>query len=81
MGSIEYDLACVIIRIEQINIQKEPEHWLWERVMSCDIPRLREHLSETTLENLDDVLDDIREAKDGRKEKEPRDEQGTAAGG
>lgn len=62
MGTLEEDIASIIIRIEQIDIQKQPEHWLWDRVMTCDIPRLRGLLNKDVLERVDDVLGDIRES-------------------
>ncbi len=39
------DLACILARLEQINSEQEPAHWLWDRVMTCDVPRLRHHLA------------------------------------
>ena len=35
------DLACVIVRLMQIDSEERPSHWLWDRVMTCDVPRLR----------------------------------------
>jgi hypothetical protein len=53
----EIDIASIIIRIEQINNQEPPTHWLWDRVMTCDIPRLRRQLSPETLRQMVRVVD------------------------
>lgn len=56
-GEIEHDIACVVLRIEQINREQEPEHWLWDRVMDCDIPRLKKHINEEMLESMARLLE------------------------
>jgi hypothetical protein len=47
LGRLQLDLASVIARIEQLNDMTHFDngHWLWNRVTSCDLPRLRGHLS------------------------------------
>jgi hypothetical protein len=34
------DIRSMLIRLDQIDVEQQPEHWLWDRVMTCDLPRL-----------------------------------------
>lgn len=36
------DVATVIARLVQIDREQRPEHFVWDRVMTCDVPRLIE---------------------------------------
>lgn len=55
-GEIDTDLACLLIRLIQIDREQTPQHYLWQtRVMECDVPRLRAYLSAQTLEQLDRI--------------------------
>lgn len=45
---VELDIACFIARIAQIHTEAEPEHWLWDRIITCDVPRLRGYLGPWT---------------------------------
>jgi hypothetical protein len=39
---LERDLLTLVLRLEQIDRERRPEHWLWsDRVMACDVERLR----------------------------------------
>ena len=46
--NLAVDIQCLLLRIEQINEEQEPEHWLWDRIVTCDVPRLDKHLLENT---------------------------------
>ena len=49
-SGLQLDLLTVIVRLEQIQEQgPEPEHFVWDRVVTCDIPRLRGYLTPETL--------------------------------
>jgi len=48
---LQLDLLTVITRLEQIQLEREDGLWLlWDRVLTCDLPRLRGHLTEDTLQ-------------------------------
>ena len=45
-SELELDVLTLIARLRQIDREDQPTHWLWtDRVMGCDVPRLRSHLS------------------------------------
>ena len=44
----DLDVGTVVARLEQIDREGAPTHWLWDRVMTCDVPRLRQSLSAQT---------------------------------
>lgn len=39
-GDLALDVATLVARIRQINREGPPEHWLWDRIIGCDVPRL-----------------------------------------
>lgn len=47
---LDIDLACLIVRLEQIQgaggFEEPSIACMADRVLTCDLPRLREHLSE-----------------------------------
>lgn len=55
LSPLQLDLACTVARLEQLRDMPyfDCGHWLWERVTSCDIPRLRGHLGPQAAELLD----------------------------
>ena len=55
MRDIALDVATVVARIEQIDREQRPEHWLWDRVITCDVPRLRAHLTPAMCAELDQL--------------------------
>lgn len=50
---IELDIASVILRIEQVEAETPPDSFIWHRILTCDVPRLRGYLSPETLEKMD----------------------------
>lgn len=36
----QLDILTLLVRLHQIDTEQKPEHWLWERVITCDIPRV-----------------------------------------
>lgn len=44
-GRLQDDLLTLIARLEQIDSEDEPGGYLWQRVMTSDIPRLRSYLT------------------------------------
>jgi hypothetical protein len=52
MDENQLNILCVVLRLEQINDEHpaEAHHWLWDRVMFCDVPRLRAMLTPEMLE-------------------------------
>ena len=56
LDKLQLDLLTAIARIEQLRDADFPEVpdplsiCLWERVLSCDLPRLRSHLTAAALE-------------------------------
>lgn len=56
-AQIELDILTLIVRLEQMDAEDRPTHWLWaDRVMGCDVPRLRAHCSAEALLWVADVL-------------------------
>lgn len=43
---LQLDLLTVVLRLEQI---ERGDEWLLDRVLTCDLPRLRGHLTEQAL--------------------------------
>jgi hypothetical protein len=41
MGNTPLDVATLVARLMQIDAEDRPTHWLWTRVMTCDVPRMR----------------------------------------
>ena len=47
---LELDILTLTVRLEQIDAEQRPDHWLWtDRVMGCDVPRLRGYCSADAL--------------------------------
>jgi hypothetical protein len=43
----QLDVATLVIRLIQIKKESgEPEHWLWERIRTCDFPRLGKYITD-----------------------------------
>jgi hypothetical protein len=61
---LELDIATVLARIIQLDqLRADLDHFdlpefIWHRVMACDVPRLRRHLGEDTLQLLDQIAAD-----------------------
>lgn len=47
----ELDIVTLLMRIKQINKEQVPEHWLWDRVITCDLPRITRHIKQPDLLN------------------------------
>jgi hypothetical protein len=48
----QLDAASILLRVSQIDRQSivaESEHWLWDRVRTCDFPRLEKYITEPDL--------------------------------
>ena len=54
-AKLQIDLASAVARLEQLRDMPyfDSSHWLWDRVASCDIPRLRGHLGPEAVELLE----------------------------
>lgn len=48
---LQMDLLTVILRIRQLRDEDyfDNGHWLWRRVVDCDLPRLEGHLTPETV--------------------------------
>lgn len=62
VDALELDVATVVVRLEQIAARRArfgDEDGLaalvWDRVVTCDLPRLREHLSPRVLKLMADL--------------------------
>lgn len=57
LDQLQLDLLTAVMRIEQLRDEGFPDHpsplasHLWQRVLSCDLPRLRSHLAAETLDS------------------------------
>lgn len=47
MDQLQLDLATVVARLEQMADLPwfDGSHWLFRRIIDCDLPRLRSHLN------------------------------------
>ena len=54
--NLQLDLMTTIARIEQASREPEMLDILWHRLVTCDAPRLRRHLTPESLEGLDRAL-------------------------
>jgi len=52
---LDLDIATLLIRLQQIDDEKRPEHFLWDRVMTCDVPRLMRQLSGLRQQEIVDI--------------------------
>lgn len=54
--SDQLDLATIVVRLEQIRDEGyENGHWLLDRVIHCDLPRLRQMLDPSTLKTVTEI--------------------------
>lgn len=50
LSGLQLDLLTVILRLRQIQSEREDGLWLlWDRILPCDLPRLESHLTPDTL--------------------------------
>ena len=61
---LQMDIASIVIRCRQIHTEDEPTHWLWDRVMTCDVPRLTRYLDAETVSQVEDVLGGIERGRE-----------------
>lgn len=53
---LQLDLATLVARLEQIREEGyDNGHWLVDRVITCDLPRLERHLSGEARQAIDDA--------------------------
>lgn len=59
LDPLQLDLATIVVRLEQAREQLESSgqvsEWLLDRILTCDLPRLRRHLDPNTLTVLADL--------------------------
>lgn len=49
----QLDVISLILRLEQIEKEDQPTHWLWDtRVIECDVPRLKRYITNSDIINL-----------------------------
>ena len=65
----QVDIATILLRILQLNREKKPDHWIWERIKEFDVPRLMAYITDVEIrtsfdrlraEFADDSLEDER---------------------
>lgn len=49
-SGLQLDLLSAIVRIQQLQDEEPPDHYLWGRIVTCDVVRLRQYLEPATLE-------------------------------
>jgi len=45
ISRLELDLATLLLRLQQIQVEHKPENFIWNRIFTCDVPRLTAYLS------------------------------------
>lgn len=54
-GNIELDMVTMLLRIMQIQREGPPASLVWERIITCDIPRLSTYLPPELLQLIEAV--------------------------